>query len=324
MRSFQYSRPSSVVEAVAETNAKFLGGGTNLLDLMKMGVEQPAKLIDITRLPMASIEEHAGGIRIGAAARNSAVASNSLIRSKYPVLAEALLSGASPQIRNMATVGGNLMQRTRCPYFYDPSYNECNKRNPGSGCAAIPGYNRNQAILGTSDHCIATYPSDMAVALSVLDATVQITGPHGERSIPIETFHRLPGSTPQLDNVLQSSELITSVDLPPQTSHRYYYLKVRDRQSYAFALVSVAALVEIGANGRIQDARFALGGVASKPWRVRDAERALQGNLPDAAVFQKAAEIAIRGARPLRYNGFKVELARRSIVRALSEAAQAA
>jgi xanthine dehydrogenase YagS FAD-binding subunit len=326
MKAFEYRRPSSVEQAIADVQghhaAKFLGGGTNLIDLMKMGAETPAQLIDISRLPLNNIEAFAGGVRIGALARNSAIATNPLIRSRYPVLADAVLAGASPQIRNMATAGGNLLQRTRCYYFYDPSYSECNKRTPGSGCAALQGYNRNHAILGTSDQCIASHPSDMAVALAVLNASIEVRGPAGERSIAIGEFHRLPGSTPDIDTVLGSDELITSIDLPAAPPVRHSYLKVRDRQSYAFALVSVAALVELDASGRIQDARFALGGVAPKPWRVPEAEAMLRGKRPTGSAFGAAAELALRGARPLRYNGFKVELARRSIVRALSEAAQ--
>ena len=326
MKAFEYSRPRSLEQAIAEIHgqhaAKFLGGGTNLIDLMKMGAETPAQLIDITRLPLNSIEAYAGGVRIGALSRNSAITTNPLIRSRYPILVDAVLAGASPQIRNMATAGGNLLQRTRCYYFYDPSYQECNKRTPGSGCAAMQGYNRNQAILGTSDQCIASHPSDMAVALAVLDASIKVRGPAGDRSISIADFHRLPGSTPQIDTNLAPDELITSIDLPAPLPHKHFYLKVRDRQSYAFALVSVAALVEIDSSGNIQDGRFALGGVAPKPWRVQEAEVMLQGKKPTDSTFGAAAEVALRGARPLRYNGFKVELARRSIVRALSEAAQ--
>lgn len=328
MKAFEYSRPLSIDQAIVEINvggsAKFLGGGTNLVDLMKMGAETPVKLVDITRLPLGSIEEFSGGVRIGALARNSAMTANSLLRSRYPILVDAVLAGASPQIRNMATAGGNLLQRTRCYYFYDPSYQECNKRAPGSGCAAIEGYNRNHAILGTSGQCIASHPSDMAVALAVLDATVQVKGPRGTRSIPIADFHRLPEMTPQIDTSLQNAELITSIDLPAATAHKHFYLKVRDRQSYAFALVSVAALVDLDRNGTIRDARFALGGVAPKPWRIKEAEASLQGKQATAPNFGAAAEITLRRARTFRYNAFKVELARRSIIRALSEAAQVA
>ncbi len=328
MKAFSYNRSSSIDQALTQLrpdgSAKILAGGTNLIDLMKTGAETPAKLIDITRLPLSQIDEYKGGLRIGALARNSAVVAHPLILSRYPILAQAILAGASPQIRNMATVGGNLLQRTRCYYFYDPSYEECNKRTPGSGCGAIHGYNRNHAVLGVSSDCIASHPSDMAVALAVLDATVQVKGPRGDRSIPMAEFHRLPGSTPQIDTELDPLELITSVDLPPAPKHKHYYLKVRDRQSYAFALVSVAALVNADDSGKVRDVRFALGGVAPKPWRVRGAEQFLRGKQASKENFCAAADLAVQGAHPLRYNGFKVELARRSIVRALSEAGQIA
>jgi xanthine dehydrogenase YagS FAD-binding subunit len=327
VRPFAYIRSASVQNAVAAMQgareAKFLGGGTNLIDLMKMGVEQPAQLIDISRLPLSGIEERANGIRIGATALNRDVASHPLIRTRYTVLAEAILSGASPQIRNMATNGGNLLQRTRCFYFYDPTYAECNKRVPGSGCAAIQGYNRIHAILGASDHCIATHPSDMAVALTALDAVVQVQGASGERSVPITEFYRLPGSTPQLETNLHPGELITAIDIPaptPDLAVRSHYLKVRDRNSFAFALVSVAAVLETDGEV-IRRARIALGGVAPKPWRVREAEQALMGRRAEQSAFQAAAEILLRGAKVYRYNAFKVELARRSVVRALSSIA---
>ncbi len=325
MKPFTYVRPASVAEAVTATalpRGKFLGGGTNLIDLMKMDVERPDRLIDINRLPLASIEPHGNGVRIGALARNSDVAENELIRRTYPVLSEALLAGASPQLRNMATVGGNLMQRTRCYYFYDPTYRECNKRRPGTGCAALSSYNRIHAILGTSPQCIAVHPSDMCVALAALEAVVQVTGPRGERAIPIGEFHRLPGTTPQLDTNLQADELITAVDLPAMPyAWRSHYVKVRDRNSYAFALVSVAALLDLDQGGTIRGARIALGGVAHKPWRRISAERLLVGHRPGAEVFLAAANEAVRGAQPRRHNGFKVELARRSVVRALTTAA---
>jgi xanthine dehydrogenase YagS FAD-binding subunit len=307
------------ISAMSHADAgKCLGGGTNLIDLMKMGVEQPSQLVDITKLPLSNIEEHAGGVRIGAITSNRDVAAHPLIRSRYPVLSEAILAGASPQIRNMATTGGNLLQRTRCFYFYDPSYTECNKRTPGSGCAAIHGYNRIHAILGASEHCIATHPSDMAVALTALDAIVQVKGPGGERSVPIGEFYRLPGSTPQIETNLRKDEVVTAVDLPSSSDKkRSHYLKVRDRNSFAFALVSVAAVLEIE-NGMIRSASIALGGVAHKPWRVSAAERALVGKKPQEAEFQAAADILVRGARTYRHNAFKVELARRSVVRALT------
>src|SRR5437660_12909357 len=284
MNPFMYSRTNDAQQAVAEISAKphgkFLGGGTNLIDLMKMGVETPDALIDINRLPLAQIKELPGGKggRSGAMVRNSDLAGHDLIKSRYPVLSEALLSGASPQLRNMATVGGNLLQRTRCYYFYDPAFPACNKRKPGSGCGAIDGYNRIHAILGQSDHCIATHPSDMCVALAALDAIVRVRGPNGEREIPFTDFHRLPGNTPEQDTNLATNELITAVDLPsmPFATHSHY-LKVRDRASYAFALVSVAAALDLDENKKIKAARVALGGVAHKPWRAEKLENELAG-----------------------------------------------
>jgi xanthine dehydrogenase YagS FAD-binding subunit len=325
MKPFAYSRATAVPEAItaiAAPHAKFLGGGTNLIDLMKMGVEAPDRLVDITRVPLSSIEEHEGGVRIGAMARNSDVAEHPLIRERYPVLSEALLAGASAQLRNMATVGGNLMQRTRCYYFYDPTYQECNKRRPGSGCAALRSYNRIHAILGASPQCIAVHPSDMCVALAALEATVRVQGPRGERAIPMAEFHRLPGAAPQVETNLRSDELITSVDLPPMPfARRSHYLKVRDRNSYAFALVSVAAALDLDSGGVIRSARIALGGVAHMPWRRASAEKLLNGQKPREAPFLAAAAELVRGAQPRRDNRFKVELARRSIVRALSTTA---
>lgn len=327
MRAFTYARPSSIDEAVsamhASQDAKFLGGGTNLIDLMKMGVERPAHLIDINRLPLAHIEEHQGGLRIGAMVRNSDAAAHPPVRDRYTVLSEALLCGASGQLRNMATMGGNLMQRTRCAYFYDPSYAECNKRAPGSGCAAIAGHNRMHAILGASSYCIATNPSDMSVALAALDAQIQVRSERGARTIPIHDFHRLPGDTPQIETELLPGELIVAIDLPPlpfAAQARSHYLKVRDRNSYAFALVSVAAVLDVD-GGVIRHARIALGGVAHKPWRVPEAEQLLVGKKPSEAVYGDAADTLLHGAKPYRENGFKVELARRSIVRALSTTA---
>jgi xanthine dehydrogenase YagS FAD-binding subunit len=325
MRQFSYSRPTAVAEAIAlerrQPGAKFLGGGTNLIDLMKMGVEQPAHLVDLSRLPLAQIEEHGTSLRIGALVRNNQVAAHPLVLQRYPVLSQAILAGASPQIRNMATTGGNLLQRTRCFYFYDPSYGECNKRTPGSGCAAIQGFNRIHAILGGSEHCIATYPGDMAVALTVLDAQVILRGAQGERSIPIHGFYRLPGATPHIENELKADELITAVEIPaPVAGARSNYLKVRDRNSFAFALVSVAAVLAIGPDNRIQQARIALGGVAPKPWRVMQAEELLPGKEASEAAFREAAAMVVRGSKPYRYNGFKVELARRAVVRALATA----
>jgi xanthine dehydrogenase YagS FAD-binding subunit len=329
MNPFTYSRASDENEAVAEISAKpqgkFLGGGTNLIDLMKMGVETPAKLIDINRLPLAQIEEppDGKGLRIGALASNSDVAEHSLIKERYPVLSEALLSGASPQLRNMATVGGNLLQRTRCYYFYDPAFPQCNKRKPGSGCGAIDGYNRIHAILGQSEQCIATHPSDMCVALAALDAIVRVRGPNGEREIAFGDFHRLPGTTPERDTNLKPDELIIAVDLPAMPfATRSHYLKVRDRASYAFALVSVAAALDLDSNKKIKAARVALGGVAHKPWRANAAEKKLIGQEANEKTFRAAAEAELAPAKGYKYNSFKIELAKRSIVRALTTVAE--
>jgi xanthine dehydrogenase YagS FAD-binding subunit len=324
MIPFSYSRAGDAAEAVRQgqqSGAKFLGGGTNLVDLMKMGVEHPAHLVDITRVPLNTIEETGSGIRIGAMTRNSDLAAHPLVLERCPVLSQALLSGASPQIRNMATTGGNLLQRTRCFYFYDPSYRECNKRAPGSGCAAIHGYNRIHAILGTSDRCIATHPSDMAVALSALDARVLVSDGQRERTIPIDLFYRLPGTTPEIETNLKPGELITAIEVPAMAPRsRSNYVKVRDRNSYAFALVSVAAVVAVDENNRIEEARIALGGVAHKPWRVPAAEQALRMREAGEPAFREAAAILVKGARPYRYNGFKIELAQRATVRALMTA----
>ncbi len=327
MTPFTYTCPKSVDAAIQAhgegPDVRFIGGGTNLLDLMKMGVERPTHLVDINRLPLTAIEERKGGVRIGALVGNTDAANHELIRSRYPVLSQAILAGASQQLRNMATMGGNLLQRTRCYYFYDPSYRECNKRSPGSGCAAKTGYNRIHAILGASEHCIATNPSDMSVALLALDAVVQVKGPNGERSIPMAEFHRLPGDTPHIDTNLRAGELITAIDIPAVPfARRSHYLKVRDRNSYAFALVSVAVVLDVD-NGTVRHVRIALGGVAHKPWRAEKAERMLIGKRPDEAAFRAAAEADLRGARPYRNNAFKVELARRSIVRALNTVSMA-
>ncbi len=326
MRPFVYTRATSEQDAVDAIGkmpqSVYLGGGTNLIDLMKMGVTLPAQLVDINPLPLNTIVELEGGVRIGAMVRNTAAANHTLIRQRYPILSQAILAGASPQLRNMATMGGNLMQRTRCYYFYDPSYKECNKRVPGSGCAAKEGVNRIHAILGASEHCIAVNPSDMCVALAALQAVVNVRGPRGERKIAFADFHRLPGDTPQTDTNLQTDELITSIDLPPNNfAARSYYLKVRDRNSYAFALVSVAALMELDPGGTIRDVRLALGGVAHKPWRIPEAERLMVGQRPGNEIYLRAAEAVVSGAKPYSGNAFKVELARRSVVRALSKAA---
>src|SRR2546421_8991365 len=276
---------------------------------MKMGVEAPEALIDINRLPVAQIEELPGqkGIRIGAMVRNSDLAEHSLIKSRYPVLSQALLAGASPQLRNMATVGGNLMQRTRCYYFYDPAFPQCNKRNPGSGCGALKGYNRIHAILGQSEQCIATNPSDMNVALAALDAVVRVQGSKGEREIPIADFHRLPGSTPNVDTNLKDDELIIAVDLPAiPFAIRSHYLKVRDRASYAFAIVSVAAALEMDTTRRITAVRVALGGVAQKPWRAQKAEKELIGKSADEKTFRAAAGAELAPAKGYGHNSFKI------------------
>jgi len=328
MNPFTYSRATDTNQAVTEISGKpqgkFLGGGTNLIDLMKMGVETPNELIDINRLPLAQIEELPDKrVRIGALARNSDVAEHNVIKSRYPVLSQALLSGASPQLRNMATVGGNLLQRTRCYYFYDPAFPACNKRKPGTGCGALDGYNRIHAILGQSEQCIATHPSDMCVALAALDAIVRVRGPNGEREIAFADFHRLPGNTPERDTNLAPDELIVAVDLPAMPlAARSHYLKVRDRASYAFALVSVAAALEFGPNKIIKDARVALGGVAHKPWRANVAEKKLIGQDANERTFRGAAEAELAAAKGYKYNAFKIELAKRAIVRALSTVAQ--
>ena len=327
MNPFAYSRASDATQAIADVSkprAKFLGGGTNLIDLMKMGVETPDSLIDINRLPLAKIEALPGGkgVRIGAMVRNSDLAEHSLIKSRYPVLSEALLSGASPQLRNMATVGGNLLQRTRCYYFYDPAFPSCNKRNPGSGCGAINGYNRIHAILGQSDQCIATHPSDMCVALAALDAVVRVQGSKSEREIAFADFHRLPGNTPEHDTNLEHDELIEYVDLPSLPfARRSHYLKVRDRASYAFALVSVAAILDVDQSKNIRAVRVALGGVAHKPWRASKTEQALIGKTADEKTFRAAAEAELAGAKGYKHNSFKIELAKRAMVRALSTVA---
>jgi xanthine dehydrogenase YagS FAD-binding subunit len=324
MNPFAYARVTDANAAVSQlkSTSKFLGGGTNLIDLMKMGVEAPNELIDINKLPLAQIEDRQGGLRIGALARNSDLAEHSLVKTRYPVLSEALVSGASPQLRNMATVGGNLMQRTRCYYFYDPAFPQCNKRQPGSGCGAINGLNRIHAILGQSQQCIATNPSDMNVALAALDAVVRVQGPKGEREIAFADFHRLPGTTPNIETNLGGDELITHVDLPPMPfATRSHYLKIRDRASYAFALVSVAAVLDVDASKNIKAARIALGGVAHKPWRASKAENALVGKIADENTFRAAAEAELADAKGYKHNAFKIELAKRAIVRALSTVA---
>jgi xanthine dehydrogenase YagS FAD-binding subunit len=324
MNSFTYKRAANQAEALREvagnTGAKFLAGGTNLIDLMKMNVQQPGELVDINRLALKKIEKIPTGLRIGALASNSEVAHNKLVQEMFPVLSQALLAGASPQLRNMATVGGNLLQRTRCYYFMDTAF-PCNKRVPGSGCPAIPGFNRIHAILGASDKCIAVHPSDMCVALAALDAVIRVEGTRGARQIAMTDFHRLPGDTPEVDTNLQPDELIVAVDLPASAfARRSGYLKVRDRAQYAFALVSVAAALAIR-NGRIEAARLAMGGVAHKPWRALDAEKILTGAQANAQTFKAAAEAALTGAVPQKHNAFKIEMAKRAVVRILNEVA---
>jgi xanthine dehydrogenase YagS FAD-binding subunit len=327
MNNFAYSRAADVAEAVrqiaADPGAKLIAGGTNLIDLMKENVARPTRLIDISRLPLSRVEDTKdGGLRIGALVPNSDLAYHPQVEARYPLLASAVLAGASAQLRNMASTGGNLLQRTRCYYFYDTA-TPCNKREPGSGCAAVTGINRQHAILGTSPHCIATHPSDMCVALAALDARVRATGPDGERVIAFQDFHRLPGDTPHLDTTLSANEIITAVELPPKGFARNYtYLKIRDRLSYAFALISVAAALDLK-EGRIQEARIALGGVAHKPWRDREAEARLKGEPPTRETFVRAADAILRDARGFAHNAFKIELARRTILRALAQAAQA-
>jgi xanthine dehydrogenase YagS FAD-binding subunit len=324
MNDIGYERATSVADAirlVARPGAAFIAGGTNLIDLMKGHVATPTLLVDVSRLPLADVAARPeGGIRIGALVRNSDLANHPLVRESYPLLAQALVSGASPQLRNMASVGGNLLQRTRCYYFYDTGFAACNKRAPGSGCAAREGYNRIHAVLGASDACVATNPSDMNVALAALRAEVVLQGTNGERRVPLGDFHRLPGDTPERDTSLEPGELIVAVDLPASPfAARSHYLKVRDRASYAFALVSVAAALDLR-DGVVRDAALALGGVAHRPWRLASAEAALIGRPLDDAGVAAASERLLAGARPLKDNAFKVELARRSIARALRTA----
>lgn len=326
MRPFKYSKASdannAVVRLSANRHAKLLAGGTNLLDLMKEDVERPDELIDVAGLNLSQIKTVGnGGVSIGALAKNTDTANHPLIRQNYPLLSQAILAGASQQIRNMATNGGNLLQRTRCPYFYDVAM-PCNKREPGSGCGALEGINRNHAIFGWSRDCVAVHPSDMCVALAALDAVVMVQGANGKtRSIPFSEFHRLPGDSPEKDNSLQDGELITAIELPRSNfSAHSYYLKVRDRASYAFALVSVAAALEIEGN-KIKRASLAMGGVSHKPWRAVEVEQLLNGKTPGGGAFEQAAEAVMKDAKPLEHNKFKVELGKRAIVRSLTRAA---
>ncbi len=334
MQTFQYRQSTSVDQAVQAgarsktaqqyADVRFVAGGTTLIDLMKLDVERPNQLVDINALPLAQITTAPdGGLVIGALARNSAVAHHPIVERDYAVLSLALLSGASPQLRNMATTAGNLLQRTRCPYFRDTAH-ACNKREPGTGCSAIGGHNRMMAILGTSKDCIASNPSDQNVALTALEATIQVEGVKGKRSIPIGDFYLQPGSTPNRENVLEPGDLIVSVTLPPPApGARSYYLKLRDRAAYEFALASAAIVVKVN-GGRIERARVALGGVGTVPWRSREAEHVLEGHAADAAIFRRAAEAALKDAQPASENGFKVELAKRCIVRALTVSTQSA
>jgi xanthine dehydrogenase YagS FAD-binding subunit len=327
MTPFTYTRAQDVSEALrlgAAANAKFLGGGTNLVDLLRETVERPSALVDVTGLSNAIEERPDGSLMIGAAARNTAVAENSAVRTRYPMLARAILAGASAQIRNMATVGGNLLQRTRCTYFYDNQGSRCNKREPGQGCDAIDGFNRNHAILGASSACVATHPSDMCVALAALGASVHLRSVSGERRVPLTALHRLPEDRPDIETVLEPGELIAAVELPALPfAARSTYRKVRDRASYAFALVSVAAALDL--DGQIiREARLALGGVAHKPWRAGKAEEMLRGMPATEESFRAAADVELADAKALGDNGFKIELARRTIVAVLRELTGAA
>jgi xanthine dehydrogenase YagS FAD-binding subunit len=326
LKPFDFRHAGSVEEAVAAGGApgtKYLAGGTNLLDLMKGGVEAPDALVDLRRLGLTTISATAaGGVLIDAGVSNSAVANHPLIRAQYPVVSHAILSGATTQLRNMATAGGNLMQRTRCPYFMQTVFTACNKREPGSGCAARSGFHREHAIFGASDACVAVHPSDMAVALAIVDAVVHVQGADGRRSIAIADFFALPGHTPDVDNTVRRGELIVGIELPPsEYAQHSWYLKVRDRHSYAFALVSVAAGLVID-DGVITSAALAMGAVAARPWRLPESERALIGRPADEAAFHAAAQAAMTGAEPLSQNSFKVDLGRHSVVRALTRAAQ--
>ncbi len=322
MKNFSYDLAENqpgALELIDRTGAKFLGGGTNLVDLMRENIERPDALVDISRLSDEVRVLPDGGVHIGAALTNTALANNPHVRENFPFLSQAILYGASGQIRNMATVGGNLLQRTRCGYFYDSAGARCNKRSPGSGCDALEGFNRNHAILGWSKDCIATFPSDMCVALAALNTTVHVVGKNGSRTIDFNSFHRLPGETPQIENELQLGELITGIEIAAlPAAKNSLYRKVRDRASYAFALISVAAVLETE-NGTIKSARLAIGGVAHKPWRALAAEEILNGASANEETFQKAAEAELKEARGFEHNSFKIELAKRVIVGALRE-----
>lgn len=327
MQTFNYTKAASIDKALAQSNgAQFIAGGTTLVDLMKLDVERPSALVDINLLPLDKIEPTpSGGLRIGAMVRNSDLAWNAEVKKNYAVLSEALLSGASPQLRNMATTGGNLLQRTRCVYFREPSAGTpggygCNKRTPGSGCAAMDGFNRMHAVLGTSDRCIATHPSDMCVAMAALEAVIHTEGPKGKRSIAFADFHKLPGETPHIENALEPGELVTYVELPkPEPGAKSVYLKLRDRASYEFALASAAVVARVE-GGHIRYIRVAMGGVGTKPWRAHEAEAALLGKPATPEHFRHAAEAALAGAKPQKENAFKIELAKRCVVRSLKMA----
>jgi xanthine dehydrogenase YagS FAD-binding subunit len=324
METFSYVKAPNIDKALAgPSQSKFIAGGTTLVDLMKLTVEKPQTLVDINLLPLDKVEKLPdGGLRIGALVRNSDLAWNAEVQKSYAVLSQAILSGASPQLRNMATTGGNLLQRTRCAYFREPSAGTpggygCNKRTPGTGCAALSGFNRTHAVLGTSDHCIATHPSDMCVAMAALEALIHVEGPKGKRTIPFADFHKLPGDTPHIENALEPGELVTYVDLPkPVEGGHSVYLKLRDRASYEFALASAAVVTRVE-EGHIRYVRVAMGGVGTKPWRSHEAEASLMGKSANAANFKAAAEAALSKAKPRTDNGFKVELAKRCLVRSL-------
>ena len=323
MRPFEFQQAKSPAEAIAalKSGAAAIGGGTNLVDLMKLHVQNPARVVDVNPLPWREIADVPGGLRIGALVSNSALANDARVKARFPMLSEALLAGASPQLRNMATVGGNLMQRTRCLYFRDLSQ-ACNKRAPGSGCGALDGYNRMHAVLGTSERCIAAHPSDMCVALAALGATIELEGPGGKREVPATDFHLMPGDHPERETVLNPGELIVAVRLEDAPfAARSRYVKVRDRASFAFALASAAVGLELD-GGKVRQARIALGGVGTKPWRAHAAELALVGQPADEVHFKAAAQKALEGARPRAGNAFKVELAKRTVLRALQLAAQ--
>lgn len=324
MKNFTYLRATSAQEALQRssnsTGVMYIAGGTNLVDRLKLFIDQPTELIDISRLEMKRIEPMGEGLKIGALVTNTELADHPQVRKNYPILSRAILAGASQQIRNVATVGGNLLQSTRCPYYYDTKFN-CNKRQPGSGCPAINGFNRMHAILGASSQCVAVHPSDMCVALAVLDAVVEVQGPRGQRQIPFGEFHRLPGNTPERDTNLEPGELITRLILPPPISKSSVYLKLRDRSSYSFALVSVAAVLELSGE-KISKARLAMGGVAHKPWRLMEVEQFLIGKPAQGQIFQEAAQMALKDAKPLANNGFKIEMSKRAIRRALAVSAK--